>query len=171
MAERMIVIKRTPWRDRFLCWNTTFRPLPYLFHRWDVLSEPEMDQFVSPQGWLGGFFRRSSAERYMETLREMDAAAEEAIRAGGGEPVTDEMLAAWENDLGGDVKEPDENDLLNAAVGVEVSMSEGYDQSQARAMCLTAWHNPEIPVAFDKRPRGRAFVVFVPEIGWAVLRE
>jgi len=59
-----IYIMRTPWRVRLLL-NTWRCPCPYLFHRWDVVASSEGPNAWGIDGWLHGFWRRSSAEAYM----------------------------------------------------------------------------------------------------------
>ncbi len=63
-----IYITRTPWQQR-LIWSTgppAWRNLyPYVFHRWDVMASSEGPNAWGIDGWLHGFWRRSSAEAYM----------------------------------------------------------------------------------------------------------
>jgi len=54
-----VYVTRTSWRDR-LRWNTWRAPLPYLFHRWDAMSEGDLI------GWCAGFWRHSSAQRWAD---------------------------------------------------------------------------------------------------------
>lgn len=70
MTEPEFTIKRTTWAERRL-FNTWRSPLPYLFHRWDVVTDgPNL------KGWLGGFVRHSSAERYVAELLKLIAEEE-----------------------------------------------------------------------------------------------
>lgn len=58
-----VIVKRTTWHDRLL-WDTWRAPMPYLFHRWDAVAEP--DENLHLTGFCHGFWKHSSARRYAD---------------------------------------------------------------------------------------------------------